>query len=113
MNAGVVVPMFNEEDNAEALWSEVRDVMDNDGRITCVVFVDDGSTDGTLDRLRQACAGDSRARIISFRRNFGQTAALSAGFDHLDTDVIVPIDGDGQNVPADIPGPGAHTPPRL
>ena len=104
MNAGVVVPMFNEEDNVEALCGELREVMDNDPRIVRVVFVDDGSTDATFERLREACAADSRARIIRFRRNFGQTAALSAGFDHLHTDVIVPIDGDGQNVPADISG---------
>jgi glycosyltransferase involved in cell wall biosynthesis len=103
MNAGVVVPLFNEEANVEQLWQELRAVADRDARIASIVFVDDGSTDATFARLRAACAADSRARILRLRRNFGQTAALSAGFDALDTDIIVPMDGDLQNDPADIP----------
>jgi glycosyltransferase involved in cell wall biosynthesis len=67
------------------------------------IFVDDGSTDRTFDRLSEAVADEPRARIIRFRRNFGQTAALSAGIDHATGDIIVPMDGDLQNDPTDIP----------
>ncbi|HSJ09338.1 MAG TPA: glycosyltransferase family 2 protein, partial [Longimicrobiales bacterium] len=67
------------------------------------IFVDDGSTDATLDRLQDLARRDPRVVVISFRRNFGQTAALSAGIDHARGRIIVPIDGDLQNDPADIP----------
>src|SRR5688572_6199806 len=67
------------------------------------IFVDDGSTDGTYDRLAKIARRDERVQIVRFRRNFGQTAALSAGIDHAKGDIIVPIDGDLQNDPNDIP----------
>jgi len=103
MNAGVVVPLYNEEANIAQLWEELRAVAARDARITRFVFVDDGSNDTTFARLRAACGDDPRVTILRLRRNFGQTAALAAGFDVLDTDVIVPMDGDLQNDPADIP----------
>ncbi|HSL68850.1 MAG TPA: glycosyltransferase family 2 protein [Longimicrobiales bacterium] len=96
----LVVPVFNEELNVDELYRRVADVLDDAVEF---IFVDDGSTDGTFDRLRRLAAADSRVRLIRFRRNFGQTAALSAGIDHSRGDIIVPMDGDLQNDPRDIP----------
>ncbi len=97
----IVVPLYNEEENVEELYRRVTDIV---GDATAeFIFVDDGSTDRTFERLSAVAAGDERARILRFRRNFGQTAALSAGIDHARGDIIVPMDGDLQNDPADIP----------
>lgn len=98
----VVVPVFNEDESLEILYRELTDVLTNWGVAYELVFVNDGSTDGTqrvLDRL----AGDPRVVALHLRRNFGQTAALMAGFDHSRGDVVVSLDGDLQNDPADIP----------
>ena len=99
----IVVPLFNEAENVEPLYEEIRAVADADGRIREIIFVDDGSADGTFDILSRACAGDARVTVIRLRRNFGQSAALAAGFDRAAGDVVVPMDGDRQNDPADIP----------
>jgi glycosyltransferase involved in cell wall biosynthesis len=96
----VVIPVYNEEDNVGELFERLNATLEHDAEI---IFVDDGSTDATHDRLVLATAGDPRVRIIRFRRNFGQTAALSAGIDHARGDIIVPMDGDLQNDPRDIP----------
>lgn len=77
--------------------------MDRDGKDYELLFIDDGSTDCTFQRLQKLEGEDNRVRPLSFRRNFGQTAAFAAGFDHAKGDVIVTIDGDLQNDPADIP----------
>jgi glycosyltransferase involved in cell wall biosynthesis len=98
----VVVPVYNEAPNAEALVAELRAALDELDASHEVVLVDDGSTDGTFDVLAAAIAGDPRFRIVRLRRNFGQTAALAAGFDHARGEVIVTMDGDLQNDPADI-----------
>jgi len=99
----IVVPLLDEVENVAALYGEIRDLADADERIREIVFVDDGSADGTYDRLCEACAGDARVTVLRLRRNFGQSAALAAGFDRANGDVIVPMDGDLQNDPADIP----------
>ncbi len=96
----VVVPVFNEEPNVEELYGRVAAVLHGSVEL---IFVDDGSTDGTFDRLRRLAGNDPRVRLLRFRRNFGQTAALSAGIDHARGDIIVPMDGDLQNDPKDIP----------
>ncbi len=96
----VIVPVFNEELNVEELHGRVSAVLRDSVEF---IFVDDGSTDGTFERLRRLAAGDRRVRLVRFRRNFGQTAALSAGIDHARAEIIVPIDGDLQNDPKDIP----------
>jgi len=96
----VVVPVYNEEPNVDELYERIAAVVTGPAEF---IFVDDGSTDGTFARLERLAARDSRVVIIRFRRNFGQTAALSAGIDHATGPVIVPIDGDLQNDPADIP----------
>ncbi|MEW6359084.1 MAG: glycosyltransferase family 2 protein [Planctomycetota bacterium] len=104
MDVSVVVPVYNEEDNVLPLYSGVKEVMDAKlkGRYE-LIFVDDGSSDGTFDKLRQIHASDERVVVIRFRRNFGQSAAMSAGFDYAHGKVVVPMDGDCQNDPSDIP----------
>jgi glycosyltransferase involved in cell wall biosynthesis len=99
----IVVPLYNEEENIEPLYKALKSVMDNEGNPYELLFVDDGSTDRTLTILRQFSQQDRNTRLLSFRRNFGQTAAFAAGFDHAKGDVIVTMDGDLQNDPADIP----------
>ncbi len=103
MRVSIVVPLHNEAMNVEPLCSELRAFADGEKRVAEMIFVDDGSTDDTYARLVQACAGDPRATVLRLRRNFGQTAALSAGFDAAAGDVICPMDGDLQNDPREIP----------
>jgi glycosyltransferase involved in cell wall biosynthesis len=99
----VVIPLFNEESNLEPLYKEIIAALSPTTLSYEVVAVDDGSFDGSLEKLAQIQKNDSHLRIIRFRRNFGQTAALAAGFKYARGQVIVPIDADGQNDPADIP----------
>jgi glycosyltransferase involved in cell wall biosynthesis len=99
----VVVPVYNEAPNAEALVAELRATLDRLTLTSEVVLVDDGSTDETFALLATACAADPRFRIVRLRRNFGQTAALAAGLDHCGGAIVVTMDGDLQNDPADIP----------
>jgi glycosyltransferase involved in cell wall biosynthesis len=96
----VVVPVFNEQANVTVLHAQLDAVLGDDAEF---IFVDDGSFDETPERLSALAASDPRVRVIRFRRNFGQTAALSAGIDHARGDIIVPMDGDLQNDPKDIP----------
>jgi glycosyltransferase involved in cell wall biosynthesis len=99
----VIVPVYNEAENVRVLHREIVDALEGIGHTWEVVFVDDGSADGTTGALRDICRLDARVRAVIFRRNFGQTAALAAGFDHARGGVIVPMDGDLQNDPRDIP----------
>jgi glycosyltransferase involved in cell wall biosynthesis len=99
----VVVPLFNEEENVPELHRRVKSVMESIGKKYEVVYVDDGSTDGTFPLLQEIRAADANVVVISFRRNFGQTAAFAAGFDYALGDVVVTLDGDLQNDPGDIP----------
>jgi glycosyltransferase involved in cell wall biosynthesis len=99
----IVIPIFNEEDNVPLLAAEIRQTLDPHGIAYEVIAVDDGSTDASWSRLESVRAADPRWILVALRRNFGQTAALSAGFDHAQGAVVVPLDGDLQNDPADIP----------
>jgi glycosyltransferase involved in cell wall biosynthesis len=99
----VVVPVYNEEDNVEPLLEALEAVLEGLGRPSEVILVDDGSTDGTVSRLREAVARFPILRVVRLRSNFGQTAALAAGFDLARGELIVTMDGDRQNDPADIP----------
>ena len=95
----VIIPAYNEEDAVVPLYREIKVVMDRLGQPYEVIFVDDGSTDRTFERLSAL----SPIKIIRFRKNFGQTAALDAGFKHAQGKIFITLDGDGQNDPADIP----------
>jgi glycosyltransferase involved in cell wall biosynthesis len=103
MTVSVVIPLYNEEENVEILnerLSETMKALDSDYEI---VYVDDGSTDGTLRLLEELQKKDDNIVVLSLRRNFGQTAAFAAGFDFARGDVVVTMDGDLQNDPTDIP----------
>ena len=98
----IVVPLFNEEDNIRLLVEAVRDSVHGLGAWELLI-IDDGSTDRTGSMADLLAASDSRVRVLHLARNYGQTAALQAGFDHASGDVVVTMDGDLQNDPADIP----------
>jgi glycosyltransferase involved in cell wall biosynthesis len=98
----VIIPLLNEGENLAELYKSLNKVISSyDNRE--VIFIDDGSTDNTFEILKHLHEKDSSVKIIRFRRNFGQTAALSAGFDHASGDIIITMDGDLQNDPEDIP----------
>jgi glycosyltransferase involved in cell wall biosynthesis len=99
----IVVPVYNEEGNVVPLHGELTRVAAELGRPYEILFVNDGSRDGTLERLEDVRRRDARLRIVDLDGNFGEAAALSAGFAHARGDVVVTLDGDGQNDPADIP----------
>jgi glycosyltransferase involved in cell wall biosynthesis len=99
----VVIPVYNEEENVGPLLAGLRDALEGLGQPYEVIVIDDGSTDATFDRLRDALADLPRLQVVRLRANFGQTAALAAGFDVARGEVVVTLDGDGQNDPADIP----------
>ncbi len=106
----IVVPLHNEEDNIEILYSEVRHSVDHLKKAYEIILVNDGSTDNTLKKILQIKAKEKEevnfnghTRIIQFSRNFGQTAAMQAGFDYARGEIIISMDGDLQNDPADIP----------
>lgn len=103
MKLSVVIPIYNEVENIRALYEELRDVLVSLGKEYEIVFVDDGSSDQSLVLLEEIAGQDGHVVVVSFRRNFGQTAAMAAGFDHATGDVIVTMDGDMQNDPRDIP----------
>ena len=103
MKVSVVIPLHNEEENIEELYAALKSVMDAESNDYELLFIDDGSTDGTLDILEPIGQKDTKVRLLRFRRNFGKAAAWAAGFDHARGDVIVTIDGDLQNDPKDIP----------
>jgi glycosyltransferase involved in cell wall biosynthesis len=103
MLVSIVIPLYNEEENVKELYSRLKKVMDVQDYDYELLFVDDGSTDRTLELIEPFEENDPKVRILRFRRNFGKAAAWAAGFDHAKGDVIVTIDGDLQNDPADIP----------
>jgi glycosyltransferase involved in cell wall biosynthesis len=103
MTISIVVPLYNEEENVRELHGRLKEVLGGLGSEYELIFVDDGSTDGTLPLLQEIQSGDDHVVVLSLRRNFGQTAAFAAGFDYARGDVIVTMDGDLQNDPKDIP----------
>jgi glycosyltransferase involved in cell wall biosynthesis len=103
MDLSIVIPVYNEEDSLPSLYDKITDSL-NESQVSFeIIFVNDGSTDRTLQVLKTLNDRDRRVKAISFRRNYGQTAAMAAGFDHARGDIIVSMDGDLQNDPADIP----------
>ncbi len=103
MTLSVVIPVYNEEENVRLLYERLKGALDPLGKEYEILFVDDGSIDKTLAVLEEIQAKDNRMIVLSLRRNFGQTAAFAAGFDFARGDVVVTMDGDLQNDPADIP----------
>src|SRR5437868_2097312 len=102
-HVSVIVLVYNEVDSVEPLHRELMGVLEGLGKSFEVLYVDDGSRDGSTEKLGQIASRDDRVRVVSFRRNFGQTAAVQAGIDHSLGDVLVFLDGDMQNDPHDIP----------
>ncbi|OQX85584.1 MAG: glycosyltransferase [Candidatus Latescibacteria bacterium 4484_7] len=100
----VIIPLYNEEESLEELYERLVRVLSNEGHEFEIIFVDDGSTDGSLDVLRTLRDKDKRVKILSFRRNYGKSAALSEGFRVAGGDVVVTIDADLQDNPDEIPG---------
>ncbi|HJR79841.1 MAG TPA: glycosyltransferase family 2 protein [Anaerolineales bacterium] len=104
MNLSLIIPVYNEEENLPLLYESIDRVLRPLKNTWEVIFVDDGSRDGSFDVLRSLVERDpGHVRVLSFRRNFGQTAAISAGIDHACGEIIVLLDADMQNDPADIP----------
>jgi glycosyltransferase involved in cell wall biosynthesis len=103
MDLSIVVPLFNERDNLTPLHAELARTLAELGRPYEVLFIDDGSDDGSLEVLRTIARADPRVRVIRLARNSGQTAALACGFASARGDVVVALDADGENDPADIP----------
>ncbi|MCX6557512.1 MAG: glycosyltransferase family 2 protein [Candidatus Aminicenantes bacterium] len=99
----IVIPVFNEAENVGLLHEEIAAAIKNRPEDYEIIFVDDGSNDGSLPALKNICAQDPRVKIIQFRKNFGQSAAISAGFELCHGDVVITMDADLQNNPADIP----------
>lgn len=104
MNLSIVIPVFNEHDNLPMLFDSIYATMKNINQSWEVVFVDDGSRDNSLEILQSYAEKDlEHIRVVSFRRNFGQTAAIAAGIDYSVGNIIVLLDADMQNDPSDIP----------
>jgi len=103
MNISVVIPLYNEEENVHILHKRLKDVLNETKLDYEILYVDDGSQDNTLDHLEEIQKNDKNVVVLSLRRNFGQTAAFAAGFDLSRGDIVITMDGDLQNDPADIP----------
>ncbi len=103
MSISIVIPVFNEEENIPVLYDKLKRVLESIGMDYEIIFVDDGSTDRTLEILESIQKADGHVIVLSLRRNFGQTAAFAAGFDFARGDIIITMDADLQNDPEDIP----------
>ncbi len=103
MDLSIVVPIYNEEESVAPLIRELRSALDPLGKSYEIILVDDGSADGTYAVLSQLHQREPRLTVLRFKRNFGQTAAIAAGLAHARGEVVVAMDGDGQNDPKDIP----------
>ncbi len=96
------LPVLDEEENLRPMHAKISSALDSLGKTAEVIYVDDGSTDKSLEILKSIAAEDGRVRVISLRRNYGQTAAMSAGIDAAKGEILIPMDADLQNDPADI-----------
>jgi glycosyltransferase involved in cell wall biosynthesis len=103
LQISIVVPFYNEEDNIEELYEQLTHVLRGLGVSYELIFIDDGSTDKSHDILIKVFESDKTVKVIRLRKNFGQTAALQAGFDHAKGEIIISMDGDLQHDPEDIP----------
>lgn len=103
MKLSIILPIYNEEENIKELYREIKDVMTASSLDCEIIAVNDGSRDKSLDVLKSIAENDPNFKVINFWRNCGQTAALSAGIDHAEGEILIPMDADLQNDPADIP----------
>jgi glycosyltransferase involved in cell wall biosynthesis len=103
LDVSVLVPVLDEEGSVTELAQRIVAVLEGAGRSFEVLFVDDGSRDGTVEEIRRAHELDPRVKLVRLRRNFGKAAALCAGFDHCRGEIVVTMDGDLQDVPEEIP----------
>ncbi len=99
----IVVPFYDEQKNVSSLYVKITEAMDQVGEPYEMIFVDDGSKDDTYRVLQEIYEHDRRVNLLRMRRNFGQTAALKAGFDHARGEIVISMDGDLQNDPDEIP----------
>jgi len=99
----LIVPLYNEEESVGPLYRAIVDALDPMGKSYEILFVEDGSRDGTFRKAADLAEKDKRLRVVKFRRNYGQTAAMAAGIEHARGKVLITMDGDLQNDPADIP----------
>ncbi len=102
MTLSVIIPLYNEEENVQILYEKLKESLTPLVKEYEILFVDDGSSDRTLSILEEIQSKDNRIVVLSLRRNFGQTAAFAAGFDFARGDIVITMDGDLQNDPADI-----------
>ncbi len=102
MDLSIVVPLYNEVENVEELYSRIKAELGKLSLTYEVIFIDDGSTDGTKEKIKELKKDERELKLIVFRKNYGQTEAMVAGFKHARGDIIVTMDGDLQNDPADI-----------
>lgn len=103
IDCSIVVPLYNEEPVVEELCTRITKVMEQTGLSYEIVLIDDGSSDNTLDLVKQIAVADRHVVVVELRRNFGQTPALAAGFDHTYGKIIISMDGDLQHLPEEIP----------
>jgi len=103
LDISIIIPIYNEEQNIRPLTESVIDVLSTLGKSCEIIFVDYGSTDGSLREMNEAADKNPLIKVVSFKHNFGQTAAMAAGFDYSSGEIIIPMDGDLQNDPHDIP----------
>lgn len=103
VDISIVIPLYNEEDNVVKLYEELYAVLSGIPFSYEIIFINDGSSDRTDTLVQELTKQNPNVTLISFRKNFGQTAAMSAGFDHSSGNIIITMDGDLQNDPADIP----------
>lgn len=103
MYLSIVIPVYNEEKSLKPLYERIKGVCGVLDKEYEIIFIDDGSRDKSFDILEEIAQGDKNVKLIKFKKNFGQTAALSAGFERAKGEIIIPIDADLQNDPRDIP----------
>lgn len=103
MDISIVIPVFNESKNIPILYNELSEVVRDIDRECEIIFINDGSSDDTLENLKIARPKDLKVKIVDLKKNFGQTAAIAAGFDYSEGEVVITMDGDLQNDPHDIP----------
>jgi glycosyltransferase involved in cell wall biosynthesis len=99
----IIIPLFNEADSIDLLYAELKDVISRQRYDAEIIFINDGSTDASMDKLKKIASVDKTVKIINFKRNYGQTPAMAAGIEHATGRIIVTMDADLQNDPNDIP----------